>query len=128
MDPTAATDPALDFQGRSFCFTGKLAELKRTRAEREARARGGLTGKVVNGELDYLVVGSIPATGWKHGSYGNKIEKARRLRTDGCGLRPDVAHPNGSKPGFRFASSLNNSSDGIDREPASMLIDKRPPR
>lgn len=87
MDPTAATDPALDFQGRSFCFTGKLAELKRTRAEREARARGGLTSKVVNGELDYLVVGSIPATGWKHGSYGNKIEKARRLRADGAGPR-----------------------------------------
>ncbi len=69
----------LEFAGRSFCFTGKLADLKRSAAERETRARGGLTSKVVNGQLDYLVVGSIPATGWKHGSYGTKIEKARRM-------------------------------------------------
>lgn len=75
----------LDFAGRSFCFTGKLADLKRSAAERETRARGGLTSKVVNDQLDYLVVGSIPATGWKHGSYGRKIEKARSMapRNDG---------------------------------------------
>ncbi len=69
----------LPFEAKSFCFTGKLAELKRTQAEREARARGGLTSKIVNENLDYLVVGSIPATGWKHGSYGRKIEKARAI-------------------------------------------------
>lgn len=69
----------LEFAGRSFCFTGKLADLKRSAAERETRARGGLTSKDVNDQLDYLVVGSIPATGWKHGSYGRKIEKARSL-------------------------------------------------
>lgn len=71
------------FDGRSFCFTGKLAELKRTQAERETRARGGQTSKVVNEHLDYLVIGSIPATGWKHGSYGRKIEKARAMRAGG---------------------------------------------
>jgi len=76
---SAADYASLEFAGKSFCFTGKLADLKRTQAEREARARGGLTSKVVNESLDYLVVGSIPATGWKHGSYGRKIEKARAL-------------------------------------------------
>ena len=81
MTQHAARVTALDFKGQSFCFTGKLAELTRTQAEREARARGGLTSKVVNEQLDYLVVGSIPARGWKYGDYGNKIEKARRLCT-----------------------------------------------
>jgi hypothetical protein len=71
------------FQGNSFCFTGKLAELKRTQAERETRARGGQTSKVVNEHLDYLVVGSIDATGWKHGSYGRKIEKAMAMHDTG---------------------------------------------
>lgn len=77
----------LPFEAKSFCFTGKLAELKRTHAEREARARGGLTSKVVNESLDYLVVGSMPATAWKHGNYGRKIEKARA-----------VAPKNGGRP------------------------------
>jgi hypothetical protein len=33
----------------------------------------------VNDRLDYLVIGSIAAIGWKHGSYGRKIEKAREI-------------------------------------------------
>lgn len=72
----------LIFADKSYCFTGKLAELKRTQAEREVRARGGLTTETVNERLDYLVIGSIPAIGWKHGSYGNKIEKARKIASD----------------------------------------------
>ena len=66
-------DTVAHFAIKSFCFTGKLAELRRTQAKREARARGGLTSKVVNENLDYLVVGSIPATGWKHDSYGHML-------------------------------------------------------
>lgn len=64
------------FQDKAFIFTDGMKELKRTQAEREARARGALTAKTVNDKLDY---GSIPATGWKHGSYGNKIEKAQQI-------------------------------------------------
>jgi len=67
------------FDGKSFCFTGSMAELKRSQAEREVRVRHGLSQKVVNPELDYLVIGSIPSVGWKHGDYGNKIEKARQI-------------------------------------------------
>ena len=66
----------IEFNGKSFCFTGLLAQLKRSHAEREVRARYGFTQKIVNPALDYLVVGSIPSIGWKYGSYGNKIEQA----------------------------------------------------
>lgn len=69
----------IDFENKSFCFTGGLAELKRTQAEREVRARNGFSQKVINKELDYLVLGSIPPVGWKHGDYGNKIVKAKEL-------------------------------------------------
>ncbi|MBF0430522.1 MAG: BRCT domain-containing protein [Fibrobacteria bacterium] len=80
---------AIVFNAKSFCFTGKLAELKRTQVEREARARGAQTSKIVNERLDYLVIGSIPSTGWKHGSYGTKIEKARKIAPDNNG-RPQL--------------------------------------
>ncbi len=70
----------INFDGLSFCFTGKLVDLKRTQAERETRSRGGLTTDVINNNLDYLVIGSIPSTGWKFGDYGRKIEKAIELQ------------------------------------------------
>ncbi len=70
------------FDGKTFCFTGTMAELKRSHAEREVRGRLGLTQKVINSGLDYLVIGSIPSIGWKHGDFGNKIEKARLIIKD----------------------------------------------
>ena len=38
-------DNDLVFEGRSFCFTGGLSDLTRSKAESETRARGGLTSK-----------------------------------------------------------------------------------
>ena len=75
------------FENVSFCFTGKLAELKRTQAEREVRARNGYSQKVINNQLNYLVIGSIPASGWKHGNYGNKIIKVKQLIESGSELK-----------------------------------------
>lgn len=77
----------IEFENKSYCFTGKLAELKRTQAEREVRARNGYSQKVINNELTYLVLGSIPSTGWKHGNYGNKIVKAKQLIENGADLK-----------------------------------------
>ena len=77
----------IEFENKSFCFTGKLAKLKRTQAEREVRARNGYSQKVINNELTYLVLGSIPSTGWKHGNYGNKIVKAKQLIENGVDLK-----------------------------------------
>ena len=76
----------IEFKNKIFCFTGKLAELNRDFAKKEVRSRNGFTQEPINKELDYLVIGSIPATGWKHGDYGNKIKNARKLIKDGCKL------------------------------------------
>lgn len=87
--PRAGPRLELAFDGRSYCFTGTLADLKRTQAARETRARGGLTINRVNRHLDYLVVGSIPSIGWKYGTYGTKIELARELAQNNQG-RPQL--------------------------------------
>lgn len=76
----------IEFNENIFCFTGGLTELKRTQAEKEVRARNGFSQGVINRELNYLVIGSIPSVGWKHGNYGKKIEKARQLIKDGANL------------------------------------------
>lgn len=66
----------VQFSNRTFCFTGGLVGLSRSKAEQEARSRGAFTTNTVNGELDYLVVGSVPSAGWKFGNFGRKIEAA----------------------------------------------------
>ena len=37
--------------------------------------------------MTYLILGSIPSTGWKHGNYGNKIVKAKQLIENGADLK-----------------------------------------
>lgn len=74
----------ISFEDKTFCFTGTMSELKRTMAEREVRSRNGLSQKVINTNLDYLVIGSISSPAWKFGKYGNKINKARNLISEGA--------------------------------------------
>lgn len=66
------------FENKSFCFTGKMVDMQRSFAEREVRARHGLSQSTINAKLDYLVIGSKPSAGWKFGKYGNKINDARK--------------------------------------------------
>jgi hypothetical protein len=73
----------IEFEDKTFCFTGKMSELKRTMAEREVRSRKGLSQREINTNLDYLVIGSISSPAWKFGDYGNKIKKARTLISEG---------------------------------------------
>ncbi len=77
----------MKFKNKAICFTGKLAELTREQAEKECRARDGLSIKSINKELDYLVIGSIPSNGWKFGDYGNKIVKAKQVIELGAKLQ-----------------------------------------
>ena len=67
------------FQNKTFCFTGKMVELKRTQAEKEVRMRGGNSIDSITPQLDFLVIGSIPSPSWKNGDYGTKIEKAQKM-------------------------------------------------
>lgn len=100
------------FDGCSFCFTGQLLDMKRSVAETETRARGGYTTKVVNDQLDYLVVGSAPSKAWKFGSYGTKIDAARRLRESN--RRPEFL----SEETFMeaLAATPPNNSGAVDRK------------
>lgn len=65
----------IEFQGRSFIFTGILQFGKRKKAESEVLKRGGLCpAGSYKDWLDYLVVGGIGNDAWKYGKFGTKIE------------------------------------------------------
>lgn len=105
---TAPAPPAISaFEGRAFAFTGTLTGLKRTAAEREVRARGGLTTDRINAQLDFLVIGDTPNPAWKHGSYGKKIETARALSAGGA-ARPRLV----SEAAFMEALALFAPTNG----------------
>ena len=61
-----------ELQGQSFLFTGTLAKLKRSDAERLAEENGGIIVGSVSSKLTYLVVGE---------DAGSKLEKAKKINT-----------------------------------------------
>lgn len=60
------------FEGKTFLFTGTLAQMKRSEAEAKAEAKGGVILGGVSSKLNYLVVGE---------DAGSKLEKAKKLGT-----------------------------------------------
>lgn len=61
-----------ELAGKTFLFTGTLAQLKRSEAEAMAEAKGGSILGGVSSKLNYLVVGE---------DAGSKLEKAKKLGT-----------------------------------------------
>jgi DNA ligase (NAD+) len=60
------------FVGKTFLFTGTLAQMKRSEAEAKAEAKGAAILGGVSSKLNYLVVGE---------DAGSKLEKAKKLGT-----------------------------------------------
>lgn len=75
--------PTLDWQDRTFLFTGVMAYGPRKECELLVVERGGLIGNSVSKKVHFLVVGSVGNEQWLHSSYGTKIKKAVELRNSG---------------------------------------------
>lgn len=74
--------PKVEFDGHTFCFTGKFYSGTRDWCESQVLERGG-TNVAVSKKLSYLVIGEIGSRDWIHSTHGRKIEKAVMLRGDG---------------------------------------------
>lgn len=61
---------SLEFEGKTFAFTGTLATVSREEARGLVRSRGGRASSTVSGKTDFVIVGSNP---------GAKADKAARL-------------------------------------------------
>lgn len=71
----------VNFEGRSFCFTGTFFYGKRTRCETDTLNKGGHISKSVKSSLDYLVVGSIGSPFWITSHFGTKIKKVMETKS-----------------------------------------------
>ncbi|BEQ15041.1 BRCT domain-containing protein [Desulfoferula mesophila] len=84
--PLDSPPPALQFQGRAYCFTGKFVSGTRNDCQTAVLQLGGAVKNTVSKKTDYLVIGVIGSRDWVHTSYGRKIERAMELRDEGHGL------------------------------------------
>jgi NAD-dependent DNA ligase len=75
--------PAVSFDGKSFCFTGKFKFGTRSSCEEAVLKLGGLAHKNPNHQTSFLVIGEIGSRDWIHSSSGRKIERAVELRGNG---------------------------------------------
>lgn len=75
--------PTVEFEGRSFCFTGKFFYGPRKKCEAEVENRGGSLSSAPSGKTDFLVIGMIGSSDWIHSTHGRKIEAAVELRESG---------------------------------------------
>ncbi|PQJ27922.1 hypothetical protein [Rubritalea profundi] len=77
QSPFDKPEPAIEFEGKTFMFTGKFSFGKRTDCEAAIESKGGIASKSKSASsVDYLVIGENGNPTWKKGNYGSKIEKA----------------------------------------------------
>ncbi|MHB1033737.1 MAG: BRCT domain-containing protein [Pirellulales bacterium] len=79
-----AVAPEIVFTDRRFCFTGRSEEYSRQALADEVTRRGGIFGKSVTRDTDYLTIGADGNPCWAYACYGRKVEQAIQYRKDGC--------------------------------------------
>ena len=84
--PLCAPAPQIQFEGRSFVFTGTCIFGTRKECQDATIALGGTTSKGVTKSVDYVVIGSYVTDSWIHETFGRKIEKAMEYRESGVPL------------------------------------------
>ncbi len=88
----AATDGGdgeinVDLEGASFLFTGKLATMTRSVAQKKVIAANGTNVRGVSGKLEYLVIGDEGSPLYGGGRKGSKQVKAEKLNAGGASIR-----------------------------------------
>ena len=73
----------IEFEGRSFCFTGKFLYGPRKKCESAVITRGSSVRNNVVNDLNYLVIGALASRDWANTSHGRKIEKAVEKQKSG---------------------------------------------
>lgn len=79
--------PVLCWPDHVYVFTGRFAYGTRASCEREVVHRGGTCEKNITLRTTVVVIGTFGSRDWKHSTFGGKIQKAVRLRTEGSGLQ-----------------------------------------
>ncbi|AVK49925.1 NAD-dependent DNA ligase [Clostridium sp. MF28] len=75
--------PEIDFNNKTFCFTGASTKATRKDFETLIPSLGGTFSKNITKKTDYLIIGGNGNTCWAYSCYGRKVEQAINLRQNG---------------------------------------------
>jgi NAD-dependent DNA ligase len=77
------SDPQVDFDGKTFCFTGISKQAPRKEIASKIEELGGIFKNSISNDTNYLIVGDNDNPCWAFACYGRKVEKAINLRKEG---------------------------------------------
>lgn len=90
--PITEPAPNLDFEGRTFCFTGTFGYGKRAQCEAAVQQYGAICSSQITRSTHYLVIGQYATAAWQHSSFGRKIEQALALQAQGVPIAIVAEH------------------------------------
>ena len=81
--PLDRPEPDIDFEGSTFCLTGRFVFGSSIDCEETISELGGEIVQNPGKDTDYLVIGELSSPDWVHTTFGRSIEKAVELREAG---------------------------------------------
>ncbi|MDO5556891.1 MAG: exonuclease domain-containing protein [Clostridia bacterium] len=87
INPKSNDDEKIDFNGKTFCLTGKFETESKQQFSKRLQELGGIEKTGVSSKLDYLIVGSVGSEAWKFGKVGGKQAKAMELIEKGVNIK-----------------------------------------
>lgn len=66
----------IGFENKVFCFSGNFLFGQKKACQEATEKQGATISQDITKSVDFLIVGSVPSSKWKFGSYGRKIEAA----------------------------------------------------
>jgi NAD-dependent DNA ligase len=81
--PLDRPEPAVTFEGKAFCLTGRFAFGSNLECEETIVELGGIVDSTLGKDTDYLVIGELCSPDWAHTTFGRMIERAVNLREQG---------------------------------------------
>ena len=84
--PLDRPPPEVNFNGSTFCLTGRFVFGSNLDCEDAIMELGGEVAANPTSETDYLVIGEMSSPDWVHTAFGRGIEKAVAIRDGGSTL------------------------------------------
>lgn len=79
-------EPRILYPDTTFCLTGDFVLGSRNICVQTISDLGSTVKSGISKKVQYLVVGGLGSSEWKHGSFGTKIEMTMELKHDGVNI------------------------------------------
>ena len=87
MLPLDKPTPVMQFEGRTFCLTGRFVFGSLLDCEETVADMGGAVVETPGQDTDYIVIGELCSPDWVHTTFGRSIERGVELQQQGYPIK-----------------------------------------